>query len=55
MGGTMLTKGVQLWCGAVAVIAFAYTLYHVFPIFLMAGFVVALLFGYAWLNRKVDR
>ena len=51
----MITKGVQLWCGAVAAFAMAYTLYYLFPIFLWAALIVGLLFGYAWLNRKVDR
>ena len=51
----MLTKGVQLWCGAVALFAFAYTVYHVFPIFLWGALIIGVLYGYAWLNRKVDR
>ena len=51
----MASNAIQGICAALAVFAMAYTLYYVFPLFAYAALVVAGMYAYAWLNRKVDR
>ena len=41
-------------CGALAVFAMVYALFNAFPLFLGAVGIMAVMFGYAWLNRKVQ-
>lgn len=42
-------------CAGLAVFAIAYAMWHLFPLFGYALFVIGMFYGYAWLNRKVNR
>jgi hypothetical protein len=51
----MTTKVLNTVCAMLAIFALAYTLYHLFPLFLYALGAIALAYGYAWLNRRIDQ
>ena len=40
-------------CALLAVFAMVFTLYYLFPIFAYAMMVLAAMYGYAWLRRKI--
>lgn len=50
-----MTNTLNAVCAMLALFAITYALYHLFPLFLYVVGFIALAYGYAWLNRRIDR